>query len=141
MATGIDQQRLSLLSLFGKRAGLNHDGDDVFVNLAGGMTVDKPASDLGVLPRLPRCPERHPCHDRHDGEVGLAERCAASRRPACVSAEAGRKWAFAAPHAGKPTSILPIDNSQRLRARRVRTVGEALDELLADRFSTVELQA
>ena len=32
-----------------KRAGLNLAGDDVFVNIAGGMTVDEPASDLGVL--------------------------------------------------------------------------------------------
>jgi len=29
--------------------GLNLVGDDVFVNIAGGMTVDEPASDLGVL--------------------------------------------------------------------------------------------
>ena len=29
--------------------GLNLIGDDVFVNIAGGMTVDEPASDLGVL--------------------------------------------------------------------------------------------
>src|SRR5438477_6138468 len=50
MASGIDQQRLSLLlAVLEKRAGLNLAGDDVFVNIAGGMTVDEPASDLGVL--------------------------------------------------------------------------------------------
>src|ERR1019366_9466176 len=50
MASGIDQQRLSLLlAVLEKRAGLNLIGDDVFVNIAGGMTVDEPASDLGVL--------------------------------------------------------------------------------------------
>src|SRR5436309_2458444 len=50
MASGIDQQRLSLLlAVLEKRAGLNLMGDDVFVNIAGGMTVDEPASDLGVL--------------------------------------------------------------------------------------------
>ena len=32
-----------------KRAGLNLVGEDVFVNIAGGMTVDEPASDLSVL--------------------------------------------------------------------------------------------
>ena len=48
MASGIDQQRLSLLlAVLEKRAGLNLAGDDVFVNLAGGMTIDEPASDLG----------------------------------------------------------------------------------------------
>ena len=50
MASGIDQQRLSLLlAVLEKRAGLNLMGDDVFVNIAGGMSVDEPASDLGVL--------------------------------------------------------------------------------------------
>src|SRR5438477_4548156 len=50
MSSGIDQQRLSLLlAVLEKRAGLNLAGDDVFVNIAGGMTVDEPASDLGVL--------------------------------------------------------------------------------------------
>ena len=49
MASGIDQQRLSLLlAVLEKRAGLNLLGDDVFVNIAGGMTVDEPASDLGI---------------------------------------------------------------------------------------------
>ena len=39
MASGIDQQRLSLLlAVLEKRAGLNLIGDDVFVNIAGGMT-------------------------------------------------------------------------------------------------------
>src|SRR5438105_1660961 len=50
MASGIDQQRLSLLlAVLEKRAALNLLGDDVFVNIAGGMTIDEPASDLGVL--------------------------------------------------------------------------------------------
>src|SRR6187549_106988 len=50
MAVGIDQSRLSLLlAVLEKRAGLNLIGDDVFVNIAGGMTVDEPASDLGVV--------------------------------------------------------------------------------------------
>ena len=50
MASGLDQQRLSLLlAVLEKRAGLNLAGDDVFVNIAGGMTIDEPACDLGVL--------------------------------------------------------------------------------------------
>src|ERR1700719_1918765 len=50
MTSGIAQQKLSLLPAgLEKRAGLNLTGDDVFVNIAGGMNVDEPASDLGVL--------------------------------------------------------------------------------------------
>src|SRR5262249_56357908 len=32
-----------------KGVGVKLSGDDVFVNIAGGMTIDEPASDLGVL--------------------------------------------------------------------------------------------
>ena len=50
MTSGLDQQRLSLLlAVLEKRAGLSLAGDDVFVNIAGGMTIDEPACDLGVL--------------------------------------------------------------------------------------------
>ncbi len=48
-AIGIDANRVSLLlAVLEKRAGLALLGDDVFVNVAGGMTVDEPAADLGV---------------------------------------------------------------------------------------------
>ena len=50
MASGIDQQRLSLLlAVMEKRAGLHLLGDDVYINVAGGMNVDEPAADLGVV--------------------------------------------------------------------------------------------
>jgi DNA repair protein RadA/Sms len=49
MAIGIDQNRLSLLlAVLEKRAGLTLAGDDVYVNIAGGMTVEEPAADLSV---------------------------------------------------------------------------------------------
>src|SRR6185436_7097715 len=50
MAIGIDQNRLSLLlAVLEKRAGLSLAGDDVYVNIAGGMTVEEPAADLSVV--------------------------------------------------------------------------------------------
>ena len=49
MAIGIDANRLSLLlAVLEKRAGLTLAGDDVYVNIAGGMTVEEPAADLSV---------------------------------------------------------------------------------------------
>ena len=49
MASGIDQNRLSLLlAVLEKRAGLNLMADDVFINVAGGITVDEPAADLAI---------------------------------------------------------------------------------------------
>jgi len=50
MASGVDQARLSLLlAVLEKRAGLSVAADDVFVNIAGGLTVGEPAADLGVV--------------------------------------------------------------------------------------------
>ena len=75
MASGIDQQRLSLLlAVLEKRAGLNLAGDDVFVNIAGGMTVDEPASDLGVLAAIASSVRNRviPPTTAVFGEVGLA---------------------------------------------------------------------
>ncbi|HEY8536478.1 MAG TPA: DNA repair protein RadA [Vicinamibacterales bacterium] len=49
MASGIDGGRLALLlAVLEKRAGLNLVGEDVFVNVAGGMTLAEPAADLSV---------------------------------------------------------------------------------------------
>jgi len=47
---GLDQNRLSLiLAVLDKRAGLHLGGDDVYANLAGGVSVDEPAADLAVV--------------------------------------------------------------------------------------------
>ena len=49
-AVGIDQSRLSmLLAVLEKRIGLNLIGEDVYVNVAGGMNVDETAADLSVV--------------------------------------------------------------------------------------------
>jgi DNA repair protein RadA/Sms len=75
MASGIDQQRLSLLlAVLEKRAGLNLLGDDVFVNIAGGMSVDEPASDLGVVAAIASSVRNRviPPTTAMFGEVGLA---------------------------------------------------------------------
>ena len=50
MASGIDPNRLSLLlAVLEKRAGLGLAGEDVFVNVAGGLEIEEPAVDLGVV--------------------------------------------------------------------------------------------
>ncbi len=49
-ATGIDGRRLQmLLAVLEKREGLRLSTQDVFVNVAGGVRLDEPAVDLGVL--------------------------------------------------------------------------------------------
>ena len=52
-ATGFDTKRLSmLLAVLEKRGGFPFAQNDVFLNLAGGIRVDDPALDLGVVGAL-----------------------------------------------------------------------------------------
>jgi DNA repair protein RadA/Sms len=74
-ALGLDQTRLALLlAVLDKRAGLNLATDDVFVNVAGGMSVEEPAADLAVLAAVASSLRNKPIHGDTVifGEVGLA---------------------------------------------------------------------
>jgi DNA repair protein RadA/Sms len=148
MASGIDQQRLSLLlAVLEKRAGLNLMGDDVFVNIAGGMTVDEPASDLAVLAAIASSVRNRiiPPSTAMFGEIGLAGEVRGITQAALRIREAAQM--------GFGRCIMPeanIDPSDRsldgIRGPHrdpgesrggdcelvgVRTVAEALDALLS----------
>src|SRR6476469_734864 len=134
-ASGIDQQRLTLLlAVLEKRAGLNLIGDDVFVNIAGGMTVDEPASDLGVLAAIASSVRNRVIAPTTAmfGEVGLAgEVRGISQAPLRIreAAQMGFRRCIM-PEA----NIDPVDRDQLARDCElvgVRTVGEALDALLS----------
>ncbi len=49
MATGLDPNRLALLTaILEKRAGFALHDQDIYLNVAGGVRIEEPASDLGV---------------------------------------------------------------------------------------------
>ncbi len=49
-ASGIDYNRLTLLmAVLEKRAGMNFSTQDVYINLVGGIKVNEPAIDLGII--------------------------------------------------------------------------------------------
>jgi DNA repair protein RadA/Sms len=143
MASGIDQQRLSLLlAVLEKRAGLNLIGDDVFVNIAGGMTIDEPASDLGVVAAIASSVRNRVISPATAmfGEVGLAGEVRGISQAGLRLREAAQM--------GFRHCIMPeanLDPTMRIKASSsdgssgegdceqigVRTVGEALDALLS----------
>ncbi|MEO8260248.1 MAG: DNA repair protein RadA [Acidobacteriota bacterium] len=131
MASGLDQQRLSLLlAVLEKRAGLNLAGDDVFVNVAGGMTVDEPAADLGVLAAIASSVRNRVIEPTTAvfGEVGLAGEVRGITQAALRVREASQM--------GFLRCVMPEANIDSRDAAGpcerigVRTVGEALDALL-----------
>ena len=74
MTQGVDQNRVSLLmAMLEKRVGLQMLGDDVFVNIAGGLEVNEPAVDLGVVAAITSSFRNQPIdpHTAVFGEIGL----------------------------------------------------------------------
>ena len=74
-AIGVDHNRISLLvAVLGKRLGMELGDQDIFVNVAGGLKVDEPAADLGIVSAMMSSFLDRPV-DRGlvmFGEVGLA---------------------------------------------------------------------
>ncbi len=49
-ASGVDYNRLTLLmAVLEKRAGMNFGSQDVYINLVGGIKINEPALDLGII--------------------------------------------------------------------------------------------
>jgi DNA repair protein RadA/Sms len=135
MAVGIEQNRLSLLlAVLEKRAGLHLAGDDVFVNIAGGMTIDEPAADLAIVSAIASSVRNRPLINATAvfGEVGLGGEIRGVPQASLRIREAEQM--------GFTRVVLPIANvdgepppEKRGGAELVgvKHVGEALDALLA----------
>jgi DNA repair protein RadA/Sms len=74
VATGFDVNRVALLiAILEKRGGLHLHGEDVYLNVAGGIRVTEPAVDLGVAAAIASSFRDRPIDPRTVimGEVGL----------------------------------------------------------------------
>jgi DNA repair protein RadA/Sms len=134
MAVGVDQNRLSLLlAVLEKRAGLSLAGDDVYVNIAGGMAIDEPAADLSVLAAVSSSVRNRSLSPSTAvfGEVGLSGEIRGVPQSALRVREAVQM--------GFTKLVVPAVNvdggdgprEQDVQLIGVRTVGEALDQLIA----------
>ena len=83
-AAGADYNRVNLLmAVLEKRAGIHLSGSDAYVNIAGGMKVNEPAMDLGVVMALVSSFRNRPMMENTIvfGEVGLAGEVRAVSQP------------------------------------------------------------
>ncbi len=130
MAQGFDYNRTSLLiAVLEKRLGFQLAGDDVFINVAGGLEIDEPAADLGVIAAIAssfRNLEINP-ETAVFGEVGLT-----GEVRGVLQAQARAREAQTL---GFKKLILPESNKKGLekllgiRVVGVRTLEQAMDEL------------
>src|SRR5262245_61884358 len=131
MASGIDPNRLSLLlAVLEKRAGLNLLGEDVFINVAGGMAIDEPAADLAVVGAVASSLRNRPIKPGTAvfGEVGLAGEIRGTSQASLRVREAAQMGftRIVVPQA----NVTPDDAPAGCELVSVKNVGEALDQLI-----------
>ncbi|MEN3327600.1 MAG: hypothetical protein V7638_2407 [Acidobacteriota bacterium] len=130
MTQGLDQSRVALLiAMLEKRAGLQLTGDDVFVNIAGGLEVDEPAVDLGVVTAIVSS-FKNLIVDPHTavfGEIGLTGEVRGAMQ---ASVRAREAQALGFKKIVLPASNVPgLERLLGVRVIGVKSVDEALDEL------------
>jgi DNA repair protein RadA/Sms len=128
---GVDTNRVALLAaVLERKEGVQLMGCDIFINVAGGMTLTEPASDLAVCAALVSSLRNKPI-DPHTlvlGEVGLAGEVRAVGQVEPRLAEAVKM--------GFKRVVLPrasakrLEENQKLELIGVASVGEALAALL-----------
>jgi DNA repair protein RadA/Sms len=130
MAQGFDYNRTSLLiAVLEKRLGFQLAGDDVFVNVAGGLEIDEPAADLGIVAAIASSFRnlQVPPETAVFGEVGLT-----GEVRGVLQAQARAREAQTL---GFKKLIVPASNKSGLekllgtRVVGVKNLEEALDEL------------
>ncbi len=90
-AAGTDFNRVNLLmAVLEKRAGIHMSNSDAYVNIAGGMKINEPAIDLGIVMALASSYKNQPIDEKTIvfGEVGLSGEVRAVSMPEQRVAEA-----------------------------------------------------
>ncbi|MDH3265993.1 MAG: DNA repair protein RadA [Gammaproteobacteria bacterium] len=127
LATGIDQNRLSLmLAILQRHGDLALGPEDVFVNVVGGLRISETAVDLPALLAIVSSFRNKPCLERMVcfGEVGLAGEI----RPVRFGEEriaAAAKQGFV--HALVPQGNVPRKKLQGIQVTGVKRVSDAID--------------
>ena len=130
MTQGVDQNRVALMiAMLEKRADMQLLGDDVFVNIAGGLEVDEPAVDLGLVTAIASSFRNQPIDAGTAvfGEVGLTGEVRGATQ-ASVRAREAQALGF-------KKIVMPSSNTAGLekllglRVVGVKSVEDALAEL------------
>jgi len=129
--TGVDGNRLSLLTaVMEKRLGMHLQGEDIFVNVAGGLRAYEPAADLGISSAIISSFRNQPLE--HDwivmGEVGLGGEIRSISQLEVRLKEAAKL--------GFKRALVPQSNLEKLKTKLpietngVRLLSEAVEVLL-----------
>lgn len=132
-AAGLDYNRVNLLmAVLEKRAGLPLSSYDAYVNIAGGIRMNEPASDLGIVMAIASSYKNKPVPEDTIvfGEVGLSGEVRAVTMPEQRVAEA-KKLGFKVcilPEVSRK-SMKNMGGQEELRIIGVRSINQAIDLL------------
>lgn len=127
---GVDHNRLALLvAVLEKKVGLSLAGQDIFLNVAGGVRLNEPAADLGMVvavasSHLDKTVEPHTIML---GEVGLAGEVRGITQPEVRAREAAKL--------GFSRCLMPAGNVKQVKGVKglelvgVKSVEETLEKL------------
>lgn len=130
MVTGLDYNRVALMiAVLEKRVGFHLFGEDIFLNIAGGVRIEEPAVDLGIALAIASSFRDKPI-DSHTvaiGEVGLTSEVRAVPQIELRVKEAAKL--------GFQKAIVPRSNTLKINTSPitlvpVNNIKEALEELL-----------
>jgi len=132
MTIGLDHYRAAmLLALVEKKAGYSFAGEDIYLNVAGGISIDEPAVDLGVVMAVVSSLKNVPLPQDmvFFGEVGLSGEIRSVNQPLVRIKEAhslgfGTVLLPAGSLAGLDKQELP-----EIQCVGVKTVRQALDHV------------
>jgi DNA repair protein RadA/Sms len=127
---GVDHNRLALLvAVLEKKVGLNLAGHDIFLNVAGGVKLNEPAADLGMVVAVASSHLDKSVDPQTLllGEVGLAGEVRGITQPEIRVREAAKL--------GFSRCLLPAGNLKQVKVKGmeligVRSVEEALERIL-----------
>ncbi len=131
LAQGIDQNRLALLvAVLQKHGGISLAGEDVFVNVVGGLRIGETAADLPLILAIVSSFRDRPCQHKlmSFGELGLAGEVRPVKFGAERIAEAAKQ--------GFSAAIVPQSNVPRDLPPGMKVIGVSkLEEALTQAFS------
>ena len=128
LAQGIDQNRLAMLvAVLQRHGGIALSGEDIFVNVVGGLRISETSADLPVALAIASSFRDRACQERlvSFGEIGLAGEV----RPVRFGEERIRE----AMKQGFTTAIVPLANVPRQKIKGIEVIGvRKLDAALSN---------
>jgi DNA repair protein RadA/Sms len=131
LAQGIEQNRLALLvAVLQRHGGIMLSGEDIFVNVVGGLRIGETSADLPTLLAIVSSFRDRPCRQKllSFGEVGLAGEVRPVKFGTERIAEAAKQ--------GFTEAIVPAANVPRKKINGINVIGvRKLAEALAEAFT------